>query len=94
MPLTRTDREPNSIFDDSIEFWMADGLKEVRCLVARTFLDEIDEGKAVDTQARIDRFYDHRDRIETIASSKYDEGLVEGGFVKLSTDDLISGQFG
>ena len=94
MPLTRLDREPLSIFDHSIEFWMLDGTEEVRCLVASTFLDEIAEGVPGSDQDRIDCFYEHRDRIETIAGNKFDAGLIEDGFVRVTTDDLASGAFG
>ncbi|MFC2248799.1 DUF1488 family protein [Labrys portucalensis] len=89
MPLTPTDEIPFEVFErDSLQFWMQDGRERVRCLVSRAYLDDLGPGMTNNVADLIARFDQHRAFFESMASRKYDAGMIEDGYVMITNRDF------
>ena len=74
MPLKATD-EPGywDFKSSSVVFWMVDGTQRVRCVVTLEALETFDPKlDRLGGAAPLRCFDQHRDRIETVASAKFD----------------------
>jgi uncharacterized protein DUF1488 len=92
MPLTRSDDKVRADID-GVYFHMADGAKNVVCVVSYAALDDYVRG-AQSRRERIAIFKANRSRIEQVASRMYHAGGAEpDGSIRIGTQGLNPDQF-
>jgi hypothetical protein len=91
------EREPVELLErQAIKFVMVNDPTRARidCLASFAALHDIEGGEAPDREERMRRFERNRLAFETIAASKYDEGLAEpNGTVIVKTEDVRRPEF-
>jgi len=87
MPLTRPLVNPPIATPQGVRFTLADRNKLIHCLVTRRTLEKFAKRK-LDTAEHQRVFLEHRDKIEEIASAKYDASSRFYPPLMVQTSDL------
>lgn len=90
MPLTTSAKRP-SWRDDipALEFKMLNGRTSVPVFVTPLAIDAVAGAELLDVHERMERFPELRERIEKIASSKFDTDAIEDdGSVRVGQSDV------
>jgi hypothetical protein len=87
MPLTRPVANPPVATPQGVRFTLADRSKLIHCVVTRRTLEKLVKCK-LDTGEHDRVFLEHRDKIEAIASAKYDAAGRYYPPLMIQTSDL------